>query len=336
MNINIHHRKAKPTTATVSPSADTHATPATSTGTTGAKLARRKLRKPPVIERMPAITGTEPAAAVVTDPIQAVATSALVATATPAVASPAPAAPAAPTATAPSTPTPAGAASGSASATTPAAPTPTPTPSPATPSTGAGSGITLVGAPPDVDVPSVPDGFVPVNPADLKGYHPMQSELAVVPDAVTELQNFASYTQVFGMTAPDQNMLGQLLTIAWQWTSLLSSSTNWLTYVKSEEGLAWKDALVELEALKAPFQLAVTRTPTLMSQYPSLARLLGAQKVVAKRAASTRAKQKKLDAKAVPAPATTAASGTTGAPAASASTAASATTGTGPVVTVQA
>jgi len=166
-----------------------------------------------------------------------------------------------------------------------------------------------VGAPPDVQIPPVPAGFVPVNPLDLKGFRPMASEIAVVSDAVLELQNFTNYAAVFGMTAPDQTMLVQLLDIAAQWTALLTASTNWEIYVKSESGLAWKDALVQMEALKAPFQLAVTRTPSLMMQYPALGRFLGAKKVVAKRAASARAKNKK--AKAAHAPPATGTGGAT-------------------------
>jgi hypothetical protein len=160
----------------------------------------------------------------------------------------------------------------------------------------------------------------------------MASEIAVVSDAVLELHGFTNYIGVFGMTAPDQALLVTLLGIAAQWTSLLTASTNWLTYVRSNFGLAWKDAIVQMEALKAPFQLAVTRTPSLMSQYPALGRLLAAQKVVAKRAAS--AKRKNAAAKA--AQGTVATNPGTAAAAPTPTPAAPAATGAGgPVVTVQ-
>jgi hypothetical protein len=54
--------------------------------------------------------------------------------------------------------------------------------------------------------------------------------------------------------------------------------------------MAWKDALEVINNLKAPFQLAATANPSMATQYPALTRLLGAQKVVAKRAASTKKK----------------------------------------------
>ena len=271
--------------------------------------ARPKARKPAVVQRTPMIETTASTAPAPADPPSGSTDTG-----------------AAPT-TASTTPT-------TASGTTAS---PSPAPAAVTPSTSTTEPIpslsVVIGAPPDVTVPSVPDGFVAINSADLKGYSPMQSEIAVVSDAVLELQGFANYALVFGMTAPDQGLLVKLLQIAAEWTAMLTASTDWLTYVKSGSGIAWKDALVQMEALKAPFQLAVNRTPTLMSQYPSLNRLLGAQTVVAKRAASSRAKNAKADAATKAAATTSAATAT---PAVTASATPAAPTATGPTVTVQA
>jgi len=186
-------------------------------------------------------------------------------------------------------------------------------------------------APPSVTVPAAPVGFVPVSAIDLRGYRPMQSELASVPDSVAELNNFPNWSLVFGMTAPPAAQIAQRLQVAAQWTALLAQSNDWMTYVKSQEGMAWKDALESIEALKLPFQLATTANPSMLGQYPSLARLLGAQKVVAKRAVSTKAKKTKATntanaataASVTPAPAaagTTPAAGTAGAALAAART----------------
>jgi hypothetical protein len=96
--------------------------------------------------------------------------------------------------------------------------------------------------------------------------------------------------------------------------------------------MAWKDALESIEALKPAFALASTANPSMLKQYPSLGRLLGAQKVVARRGVSTRIKDKKAKAKELAA----AASGS-GAPAAGtpvASEANGSATNAGRVVTV--
>jgi hypothetical protein len=143
-------------------------------------------------------------------------------------------------------------------------------------------------APPTVTVPVPPAGFVPVRAVDLMGYRPMQSELASVPDAVYELQAFPNWTPIFGITAPSAAQLAQRLQVAAEWTALLAQSNAWVSYVKSQEGMAWKDALEVINSLKAPFQLASSANPSMLNQYPALNRLLGAQKVVAKRAVSSR------------------------------------------------
>jgi hypothetical protein len=163
--------------------------------------------------------------------------------------------------------------------------------------TESGSTIPVMNAPPKVKVPAPPAGFVPVNAIDLRGYRPMQSELASVPESVKELLAFPNWSSVFGITAEPAKQIAQRLEVASQWTALYAASTDWETYVKSQEGMAWKDALESIEALKPAFALASTANPSMLKQYPSLGRLLGAQKVVAKRGVSTRIKNKKAEAK---------------------------------------
>ena len=158
--------------------------------------------------------------------------------------------------------------------------------------------IPVMNAPPKVKMPSPPAGFVPVNALDLRGYRPMQSELASVPEAVKELNAFPSWSAVFGITAEPAAQIAQRLEVALLWTALYAASTLWDSYVKSQEGMAWKDALESIEALKPAFALASTANPSMLKQYPSIGRLLGAQKVVARRGASTRAKNEKATAKA--------------------------------------
>jgi hypothetical protein len=142
-------------------------------------------------------------------------------------------------------------------------------------------------------IPPVPSGFIPVNPADLRGFRVMASEAAAVPNAITELEGFAGYTSVFGITAPDVGQLTQRLDVANQWTLLLSQTAAWYKYARSQQGMAWKDALLLVDALTTPFDLAAAANPALLSQYPAIARMLGAKEIVAKRAAVTRAKNKK-------------------------------------------
>ena len=150
------------------------------------------------------------------------------------------------------------------------------------------TGMGLVKPPPEVAVPRAPSGFVPSNPKDYRGFRPKSSELAVVPDVVLELGQFADYEEVFGRTAPPVENVSRALDAVAQWTALLAETSSWMEYVKSQEGMGWKDTLTLVDRLKAPFELASGHDPTLLSRYPALARLLGASKVIAKRAAATR------------------------------------------------
>jgi hypothetical protein len=161
----------------------------------------------------------------------------------------------------------------------------------------AASSLGLVTPPPDVRVPQPPSGFIATNPNDYRGFRPKKAELAVVTDAVRELHAFSNYGAMFGMTAPPADHVAQALHAAGQWSSLLALSVAWVDYVRSLEGMAWKDTLGLIDRLKAPFDLASRSDPTLVSKYPSLARLLGTAKAIARRAASTK-KRKARDASA--------------------------------------
>ena len=90
------------------------------------------------------------------------------------------------------------------------------------------------------------------------------------------------------------NQLTQRISVAYDWTLLLSQTAAGYKYAKSQQA-AWRDARVLVDALKPPFDLASTANPAMLSQYPAIARLLGAKSVVAMRAATSRAKKVKAD-----------------------------------------
>jgi hypothetical protein len=248
-----------PTTKTTTSSSQS----STSTSSPAAAKPRAKTRQPPVAERL--AVGT------------AVAVPALQGT------SPAPASP----------PATSGNAIVAGNATAPGV-------SAATSGTGSGSSSgtveSPVGAPPAVTIPSVPAGFVPVSAADLRGFHFLASQIAAVPEAIQDLQAFSDYTAVFGITAPDVEQVIQLVSVAYEWTILLSQTAAFYAYTRSQQAVARKGALVVLDALKPSFDLATTANPALVGEYPGLARLLGAKGLVAKRAAVSRAKNKKTEA----------------------------------------
>ncbi len=163
----------------------------------------------------------------------------------------------------------------------PAVPAPAP-PTPVSP---------VPSTPPDpATVPKPPQGFIPPNLSDFRGYRPQKAELATTPDAILELRSFQDYADVFGKTAPPADQVIGALDLAYQWTQVLDPSQAWLVYTKAMDAMTWKSALVLLESLKAPFKLAVLHDPTLASRYPALVRLLSANKVTARKGVSTKKK----------------------------------------------
>jgi len=284
------------TSHTVSP-----AHTAAPTAATTIKPARKAARKPPVIDRAGVTFGASPspdATGQATLPQPSASTTPTTPIAPITAASPS--SPATATTTPPAA-TPAGNSSATASSgTAPATSLPiavsAAASAPAATATSTGpaavdpSSVPFMSAPPTVTVPVPPAGFVPVRAVDLKGFRPMQSELASVPDAVMELRTFPNWALVFGITAEPADQIAQRMEVAAEWTALLAQSNDWFTYVKSQEGMAWKDGIESMESLKLPFQLASAANPSLLKQFPALGRLLGAQKVVAKRAASTKKK----------------------------------------------
>lgn len=147
--------------------------------------------------------------------------------------------------------------------------------------------------PPAVTIPAVPSNFAAGNAADLQGFRAIGAQVASVGEALAEIRGFTDYAAVFGIAAPDPAQLTERLDIASQWTGLLAESAAWHRYVQSQQGVAWKLALVLLGQLKEPFRLASRANPDLRIRYTALARLLGARTDVAHRAAASRAKNAK-------------------------------------------
>ena len=161
---------------------------------------------------------------------------------------------------------------------------------------GASSAIGTVKPPPAVKVPKAPAGFIPPSAADYRGFRPKRAELAVVPDAVLELQAFGDYGSVFGRTAPPAEHVAGALDGASKWSTLLAASMAWMEFVKAGEGMAWKDTLTLTDRLKAPFALASANDPSMLARYPALARLLTAGQAIAKKAQATKKRTAKASA----------------------------------------
>jgi hypothetical protein len=152
-------------------------------------------------------------------------------------------------------------------------------------------------APPDLAIPAVPVGFVPVNFADYRGFYPRAGQLTAVPGAIYELQTNTSYAAVFGPAVPTASQLVAVLTVALQWTALRVAMEAYLAYVKSFEFITWKSGLMDLDKLDGIYQLTAAQNPVLAAGFPELGKLLDVPKVIGRRGSATRARNVKENAK---------------------------------------
>ena len=167
-----------------------------------------------------------------------------------------------------------------------------------TPLTSLGAG--LLPAPPDVTIPSPPQGFEPTTGIAYRGIVPWTAELVILPKALQDLARFTSYASVLGTTVPPYSQLVEILTVGSQWSATRAASSAWDMYCRDQEGSAWRLINALMDRLRPAFALAVQGDASIASTYPSLAELLSVKKVNARKGVSTRQLNKQAKAKGEP------------------------------------
>jgi hypothetical protein len=142
--------------------------------------------------------------------------------------------------------------------------------------------------PADANIPSVPEGAEPTNGTDYRGIVPKKSELAVLGDVVTELENSTEFSALFGRTMPSVAYIIQVFTAANQWSVMRNKTDAWDLFARTQEGLTWLTARGLMTRMKPVFEATASANADVAIQFPSLGLLLGAAKVIAKRGATTR------------------------------------------------
>ena len=150
------------------------------------------------------------------------------------------------------------------------------------------SPLPFVKAPPPITLPAVPSDTVVVQPAVFRAQLPRKEELALIPEAQTELQRFTDYPAVFGKTAPAQAVVEQTLSSAYQWSTLRQQLAAWATYALGQEVTSWVATRSVVARLSPAFGLAVKTDSTIGESYPSLGELFGVRATIARRGAAAR------------------------------------------------
>jgi hypothetical protein len=164
-------------------------------------------------------------------------------------------------------------------------------------STSATALVVVKPPPADANIPSVPEGTEPTNGTDYRGLLPKKTELAVLGDVVTELENSTEFTALFGRTMPSVAFIIQVLTAANQWSMMRNKTDAWDLYARTQEGLTWVNARALMTKMKPVFEATASANADVATQFPSLGILLGAAKVIAKRGVATRKGNAKSKAK---------------------------------------
>jgi hypothetical protein len=139
----------------------------------------------------------------------------------------------------------------------------------------------------------VPAGWVAPGSSAYLGYIPSSRELAAATTAIADLTRFRDYAAVLGSAAPDTAAVASAISAGLQWREMLPAAAAWDAYVRAQNGMAWRAALTLLSELKPLFRAAAAKDLGLLAQYPGLAAMLDAPKVVARQSAATRKKRTK-------------------------------------------
>jgi hypothetical protein len=168
----------------------------------------------------------------------------------------------------------------------------------ATPPSAEPAVVDVTKGPPDVTMPTVPQGAHVVSLRTLGSAPLTTSELDALPLVVQDLGHFVDYAALLGTAAPDPSVIQAEVTVGLEWRAMRDASDAWAAYVRTSDGQAWIPALASLEQLRPFFLGAVAQKPSLAHTYPGLWAYYNARKPSAKKAALTKKKKAAVKAKA--------------------------------------
>jgi hypothetical protein len=151
---------------------------------------------------------------------------------------------------------------------------------------------------PDRGAPSPPKGFkMPAATKKKGGDQPTAQQVRDAGDVAREL-SAKTYLEDFGTRAPDAPSLCNALEFAKEWSDELAAAESWREYVRVQANAAWSVAMPLIKALEAEFPLAAKHDPSILKRYPQTNDFINVRKVAGQKAAVTRRKTAKKNAKA--------------------------------------
>jgi hypothetical protein len=160
--------------------------------------------------------------------------------------------------------------------------------------------IALAAPPANALIPPVPSDYVSQSGATYRNVSPRKTELLVLAQAIKNLAQFTSYTQVMGTSAPSYQETLALFTVVYQWSAMRTSSSAWDAFCVDQEGLGWATLRPVMASLRPMLEAAMKADATLAVKVPALVALLGARTAIAMKGAATRQRNRAAKAKGEP------------------------------------
>ena len=137
-------------------------------------------------------------------------------------------------------------------------------------------------------------------PSTYRNVSPKKTELLVLAQAIKNLAQFTSYSQVMGTLAPSYQERLALFTVVYQWSAMRTASSAWDAFCVDQEGLGWATLRPVMASLRPMLEAAMKADPTLAVKIPALVTLLGARTAIAMKGAATRQRNRVAKAKGEP------------------------------------
>jgi hypothetical protein len=146
----------------------------------------------------------------------------------------------------------------------------------------------VVGAAPNVTMPTVPPGFTP-NKIKSTGLTRITAIVfAALQEALLDFAKSAALTAALGPSAPDPSATAARVEVAMGWRALRDASDLWASYVSSQDAYAWSKAVPSLDETVSRFDKAVALDPTLSDTFPGMSALAQAMNAPQKAAGASR------------------------------------------------
>jgi hypothetical protein len=146
-------------------------------------------------------------------------------------------------------------------------------------------------APPEVTLPEVSIGFVPVRLRRLRTFRMNLAEYTAMPKVAKDCADGAALAKALGPSAPPLAPIAEQIETALAWRALRDKVERFLAYVKAGDAAAWNQAWGSIGEVKPFYMAALPHNATIRLAAPGLTALYEAQSTTATRAAVTRKKK---------------------------------------------